>query len=77
MTQLSEGRMLYDKVSFGTLSFSLVSQPRAMQKIRIPRTPIKIFYNIVFLFALNVLVHMALWQTWKPWAIFTQRMIAP
>lgn len=49
----------------------------AMQKVRIPRTPIKILYNIVFLFTLTVLVHMALWQTWKPWAVFTQRMIAP
>ena len=48
----------------------------AMQKFRIPRTPIKLLYNSAFLLALNVFVHMALWHTWNPWLIFTTPIIA-
>ena len=49
----------------------------ALQKIGVPRTPIKLLSNVAFLFTLNVLVHMALYLTWKPWVIFAPPLFAP
>jgi hypothetical protein len=42
----------------------------AMQKAGISPTVVKLLFNLGFLFALNVLVHMALWRTLNPLVVF-------